>query len=212
MILPLYGEVRGGPFHLYGVALDGDATLLFQIHIVEHLTLCHGDGLGVLQQAVCQCAFPVVYVGYDAEISDVLHFVRYIAPAKVRKNKQKTKQTLNFIFAREGERPLWRPGRANVTTCRIIRSEVQESVGFVRIFLAEVPLGAQKRPSFRRETGRMLIFANFISSALSVDYKTDVLNTVAKWVGKEVLFNKNSRVLPAVTACRVWNKRVRRWQ
>jgi hypothetical protein len=39
-------------FHLDGVALDGDATLPLQIHIVQHLPVCHLDGIGVLEQAV----------------------------------------------------------------------------------------------------------------------------------------------------------------
>ena len=59
--------------HLYGVALDGDAALLFQVHIVEHLPLGHGYGLCVLQQTVCQSALPVVDVGNDAEVANVLH-------------------------------------------------------------------------------------------------------------------------------------------
>jgi hypothetical protein len=55
------------------VALDGDATLLFQVHIIEHLPFGHGDGFCVFQQAVSQRTFPVVDVGYDAEVSYVLH-------------------------------------------------------------------------------------------------------------------------------------------
>ena len=35
-------------FHLNRVTFDGDATLLFEVHIVEHLALRHGNGLGVL--------------------------------------------------------------------------------------------------------------------------------------------------------------------
>ena len=35
-------------FHLYGVALDGDAALALQIHIVKHLSLSHLYGLCTL--------------------------------------------------------------------------------------------------------------------------------------------------------------------
>ena len=36
-------------FHLYGMALDGDAALLFQVHVVEHLAVCCLDGFGYFQ-------------------------------------------------------------------------------------------------------------------------------------------------------------------
>ena len=68
VLLPLQAVL-----HLYGMTLDGDAALLFQVHIVEHLPLGHGDGLSVLQQTVCQSALPVVDMGYDAEVANVLH-------------------------------------------------------------------------------------------------------------------------------------------
>ena len=61
--------------HLDGVALDGDAALLFEVHIVEHLVLhfAGGDRVRHLQQAVCQRALAVVDMGYDAEVAYVLH-------------------------------------------------------------------------------------------------------------------------------------------
>ena len=60
-------------FHLNRVTFDGDAALLFEVHIVEHLPFGHGNGLCVLQQTVSQCTLSVIDVGNDAEISDVLH-------------------------------------------------------------------------------------------------------------------------------------------
>ena len=38
--------------HLNGVTLDGDAALLFQIHIVEHLAFGYLNGIRALQQSV----------------------------------------------------------------------------------------------------------------------------------------------------------------
>ena len=38
--------------HLDGVALDGDATLALQIHVVEHLIFSHSDSLGVFEESV----------------------------------------------------------------------------------------------------------------------------------------------------------------
>ena len=60
--------------HLDGMALDGDATLFFQLHIVKHLILhiALRHGVGDFQQSVCQRAFAVVNVGNDTEITDVL--------------------------------------------------------------------------------------------------------------------------------------------
>ena len=50
--------------------------LLLQVHIVQHLVLhiACGEGAGELQQTVGQGALTVVYVGYDAEIADAVHF------------------------------------------------------------------------------------------------------------------------------------------
>ena len=35
--------------HLYGVALDGDASLSLKIHVVEHLPFCNLYGVGAFQ-------------------------------------------------------------------------------------------------------------------------------------------------------------------
>ena len=62
-----------GIFHLYGVAFNGYATLAFQIHVVEDLCFSHIYRFCELQQAVCQCGFPVIDEGNYAEISNMLH-------------------------------------------------------------------------------------------------------------------------------------------
>lgn len=58
--------------HLNGVTLDGDASFFFKVHVVEHLTFRHLDGLGVFQQTVGKGALSVVDVGNDAKVSDVI--------------------------------------------------------------------------------------------------------------------------------------------
>ncbi len=64
--------------HLYGVALDSDATLTLEIHVIEHLCLkvFFGYGMGIFQQAVGQGAFAMVDMGDYAEISDSFHSVQ----------------------------------------------------------------------------------------------------------------------------------------
>ena len=61
--------------HLYRMTLDGDATLSFQIHIVQklrlHLTV--HDSMSGLYESVSQCAFAVIYMGDNAEVANVLH-------------------------------------------------------------------------------------------------------------------------------------------
>ncbi len=60
-------------FHLYGMTLDGDATLALKVHIVEHLVFGNGNGFGIFQQTVGQCRLTMVYMGYDAKIANILH-------------------------------------------------------------------------------------------------------------------------------------------
>ncbi|OAV71736.1 hypothetical protein Barb7_03162 [Bacteroidales bacterium Barb7] len=64
--------------HLYGMALDGNAALALQIHIVQHLRLhVFGiNGFGGFKQAVCQGTFAVIYMSDDTEITDILHQLR----------------------------------------------------------------------------------------------------------------------------------------
>ena len=61
--------------HLDGVALDGDAALALQIHVVEELVhlLARRHALGYVEQAVGQGALTVVDVGDDAEVPNVVH-------------------------------------------------------------------------------------------------------------------------------------------
>ena len=61
--------------HLDSMALDGDATLALQIHIIQGLILhlAFADGIGIFQQPVGKCAFAVVNVGDDTKIANVLH-------------------------------------------------------------------------------------------------------------------------------------------
>jgi hypothetical protein len=63
--------VFGGIVHGHGMALDGDAALLLEVHRVKVLVGHHPllDGVGVLQQAVGQRGLAVVDVGDDAEIA-----------------------------------------------------------------------------------------------------------------------------------------------
>jgi hypothetical protein len=62
-------------FHLDSMRLDSDASLAFQVHVIEDLGLqvfaryC----MGILQQSVCQGTLTVVDMRYYAEISDIFH-------------------------------------------------------------------------------------------------------------------------------------------
>ena len=71
--------------HLYGVALDGDASFALEIHVVEHLSLhiLGGHSVGIFKQTVGQGRFAVVDVRYYAEIADILHLGEIFA--KLRK-------------------------------------------------------------------------------------------------------------------------------
>ena len=42
-------------FHLDSVALDGNASLSLQLHVIEHLPFSNLNGISKLQQTVCQC-------------------------------------------------------------------------------------------------------------------------------------------------------------
>jgi len=57
------------------MALDGNATLSFNIHVVKDLILLlpFGNGSGRFQKPVGQGAFTVVYVSDDAEIANIVH-------------------------------------------------------------------------------------------------------------------------------------------
>ena len=59
--------------HLYGMALDGDAAFFLEVHVVEHLSLCHLDGVSVFEEAVGECTLAVVDMSYDTEVTYVFH-------------------------------------------------------------------------------------------------------------------------------------------
>ena len=59
--------------HLYGVTLDGDASFLLEVHVVEHLALGYLYGLCALEQTVGQGRLAVVDMGDDAEVAYVFH-------------------------------------------------------------------------------------------------------------------------------------------
>ena len=71
--------------HLDGMALDRNTSLLFQVHIVKHLPFGYLDGFCKLQQTVGQGRFPVVYMCYNAKITDILH-LRHLNFAQIYKN------------------------------------------------------------------------------------------------------------------------------
>ena len=50
-----------------GMALDCDSTFTFQVHIVQHLSLCNLNCLRIFQQTVSQCRLTVVNVCNDAK-------------------------------------------------------------------------------------------------------------------------------------------------
>ncbi len=61
--------------HLDGVALDGDALLPLQVHVVQHLVfhLAVAQRARKFQQTVCQGTFPMVDMGDNAKVADILH-------------------------------------------------------------------------------------------------------------------------------------------
>ena len=67
-----------------GAGLDGDAALLLDIHVVEHLLLhlALGNGIRKLQKAVGKRALAVVDVRDDRKVSDVGLLFFHISPVK----------------------------------------------------------------------------------------------------------------------------------
>jgi hypothetical protein len=61
------------------MALYGDSFLAFQVHIIQHLGLhiAGRDGFRELKETVGQGTFPMVDMGYDTEIANVLHICSY---------------------------------------------------------------------------------------------------------------------------------------
>ena len=60
--------------HLYGMALDSNASFTLKVHIIEHLRLevLAGDGLGIFEQTVGKGALAVVDMRDYAEVTDGL--------------------------------------------------------------------------------------------------------------------------------------------
>ena len=59
--------------HLDGMTLDGNASLLLQVHIIKHLSLRYLDCVGFFQQSVCQGGLAVVNVCNNTKVSYILH-------------------------------------------------------------------------------------------------------------------------------------------
>jgi hypothetical protein len=61
--------------HLYRMAFDRNATLAFQVHVVEYLLpgIAFRNSISPLQQPVGQGRFSMVNVGNDAEIAEIFH-------------------------------------------------------------------------------------------------------------------------------------------
>ena len=59
------------------MALDGNATLALEIHVVKHLGLhvLAGNSVSVLEQSVGECALAVVNVCHDAEVAYCFHSI-----------------------------------------------------------------------------------------------------------------------------------------
>jgi hypothetical protein len=60
-------------FHLYGMTFDGDASFLFKVHVVQHLTFCDLYSFCAFKQTVGKCALAVVDMRNNAKVSDVFH-------------------------------------------------------------------------------------------------------------------------------------------
>jgi hypothetical protein len=86
------GRSTAAKVHLYGMAFDGDAFFALKVHVVQHL-VCHvalGYGMGEFQQTVCQRAFAMVNMGYDAEVAYIMHNLVVLMPAKIQNSPQTT--------------------------------------------------------------------------------------------------------------------------
>jgi hypothetical protein len=61
------------PVEAHGLRLDGDAALLLDVHIVEHLGahLARGEAAGMLDQAIRQRRLAMVDMRDDREVADV---------------------------------------------------------------------------------------------------------------------------------------------
>ncbi len=67
-----------------GLTFYGNSTLSFYVHVVENLIfkIPIKDNMGHLNQTVGKCRFAMIDMGYNAEISNIFHFVCEFAWAK----------------------------------------------------------------------------------------------------------------------------------
>jgi len=84
---------------LDSVAFDGNTTLTFQVHVIEHLILELAiiHGFRILEKAVGQCTFTMVDMRYNAEISDVFHKGAKIQKKMVRPILQSFRAIIYFF-------------------------------------------------------------------------------------------------------------------
>ncbi len=63
--------------HLNSLAFDCNPTFPFQVHAIQGLFLeiLFANGLGILQKTVGQCTLPMVDMGNNAKVADILHLV-----------------------------------------------------------------------------------------------------------------------------------------
>ena len=88
--------------HLDGVALNRDAALALQVHVVQHLPFRHLNGLCIFQQTVGQRRLAVVNMCNDAEVSYMIHLsynTKY--RAKLQKVESNTKKFISFFAETE---------------------------------------------------------------------------------------------------------------
>jgi hypothetical protein len=75
----------------YGLSLDGNAPLTFQIHFVKELVLLVpvGNRSGILKKAVSQGRFAVIDVSDNGEVADSADFHEFLRTLKIRTVKNK---------------------------------------------------------------------------------------------------------------------------
>ena len=72
-----------GVFHLDGMTLDGNTSFLFEVHIIQHLTLSHFDSLSILQQTIGQSRLTMVNMRNNTKVTDMFHRYILIYGAKI---------------------------------------------------------------------------------------------------------------------------------
>ena len=105
----------GRVFEAHGLRLDGDAALALDIHAVEDLLghLARREGAGGLDQPVGKRRFPVVDMGHDGEIADIVKGARGHSNTRTGmkpcwgRNSSPARQCQGKAVSRESSR-LWR--------------------------------------------------------------------------------------------------------